>query len=164
LGCGAASRKRSVPPCTRGDFREGLGGGNQPTPALRHRCRCAPPLRWRGFSGEPPMPRCGTTEDENVRFRSREGTVKKLKSRSCRRKACAGAPAPPGWPNAFFSYGTKIRNQIVVHEGMGFDVCIWRPRCARAAGVYNADNSASSDFHKELQKNCKSTLLGVALA
>jgi hypothetical protein len=47
---------------------EGLGVGvddEEPTPALRDRCRCAPPLRRRGFSEEFFMPRCGATFDEN---------------------------------------------------------------------------------------------------
>ncbi len=57
--------------------------------------------------------------------------------------------------NAFFSYGTKSRNQIVVHEGMHLIFAFGDSDLAKAAGVYNGDNSASSDFHKELQKNCK---------
>ena len=33
-----------------GDFRRGFERGNEPTPALRERCRAAPPLQGRGFS------------------------------------------------------------------------------------------------------------------
>ena len=44
--------ENSVPPWTRGDFRGGFE--RKPTPALRDRCRGAPPLRRRGFSKERP--------------------------------------------------------------------------------------------------------------
>ena len=57
--CGATFDENSLPPWTRGtsgglgrNSQPGVscGIGNKPTPALRDRCRCAPPLRRRGFS------------------------------------------------------------------------------------------------------------------
>jgi hypothetical protein len=50
--CGTTFDENIVPPWTRGDFRGGVEQGNKPTPALRDRCRSAPPLPRRGFSGE----------------------------------------------------------------------------------------------------------------
>jgi len=60
---------------TSGGFWEYLTGYGlsieEPTPALRDRVKssqdftCAPPLQWRGFSREPRLSPCGTTEDEN---------------------------------------------------------------------------------------------------
>jgi len=43
----------------------------------------------------------------------------------------------------------------MTHEGMHLIFAFGDSDLAKAAGVYNGDDSASSDFHKELQKNCK---------
>jgi len=40
------------PPLNKGGLQGGFGKGIQPTPALRDRCRCAPPLPRRGSSRE----------------------------------------------------------------------------------------------------------------
>jgi hypothetical protein len=49
--CGTTFDENSVPPWTRGDFRGVFDRGNEPTLALRDRCRCAPLLRRRDFQG-----------------------------------------------------------------------------------------------------------------
>ena len=104
---------------TSGGFRRhslpgvGLSIG-EPTPALRDRCRFAPPLQRRGFSeGMPCLLRQRVRMNVDLLLISPlyAGAVKKLKIGSFRKEACAGAPAPPGGtraPRAFSAVASKL--------------------------------------------------------